>query len=670
MIALTTFTNKNVCRIGLAAILLAALSFTNLNAQIIIEAEDYSQQSGIQTEGTSDIGGGLNVGWIDNGDWLEYEVTIPVNGDYIFKYRTASENGGGLINLKNGDISLLTVNISQTGAWQNWTTESSTAVNLTAGTYTYRIEATIGGFNLNWWSITLDPTFDTDAPTTPGVTVDSSDVHNAYITLDPSTDTTSIVTHYNIYSSGNFHSIVTDTIIRIASLSADSTYQLSISATDLAGNESATVSFEATTDTIPWELAWSDEFDYTGKPSEDKWYFETGGHGWGNGELQYYSDGDNANVDNGVLTIETRKEAHGSNDFTSSRINSARAVDFLYGRVEVKAKLPKTKGSWPAIWTLPSDWVYGGWPECGEIDIMEHSDLTGYGHVFSTIHTGAYNHQDGTQKSGGITFDDVTDTYHTYTLEWYPDSMNWFVDDVQIFHFDNEYKTKSEWPYDIPHHLLLNVAVGGGLGGPVDYNGVWPQEMVVDYVRVYDFKLNDNDTIAPDTTMKIMSSPASTTADISWYIAKDNYAIQTYYVYLDDELVDSTFKLSSTLKNLELSTEYTVGIQAKDYSGNLSAIANHTFTTTNGLALNSNNVEELKLFPNPLNGSTLTIEVPTSQKKVLVSITSMDGKTLYQIQVNNTDGTVELNNLNLVNGLFVVSLITDKNTYTQLLKVN
>lgn len=569
--------NKRKLALAFLAIM---LGITSAYSQLNIQAEDYAAMKGVETEGCSDVGGGINVGWIDNSDWMEYSVSIPVDGNYRFSFRVAGEGNGELVIASDG-IDVASVNIASTGAWQSWETVSlDEDVNLLKGVHTIRLTAVKGGFNLNWWSVLLVNPIDTDNPLKPELVAVDSDVHNVHLTWKASQDTTSAVAGYSVLRDGAYFAYTTDTVLELNNLSAGQDFNFSLLATDWAGNQSEPLLVQASTDTLPWQLAWSDEFDYEGKPDSDKWFFETGGHGWGNGEYQYYTDGDNAEVKDGTLIIEARKEQFNNNDFTSSRINSISDNDFMYGRVEVRAKLPSTKGSWPAIWTLPTDWVYGGWPDCGEIDIMEHSIMTGYGHVFGTVHTGAYNHQDGTQVSGGWGFDDVTDTYHTYAIEWFPDRIEWYYDDINVFTFDNEYNTYAEWPYDIPHHLILNVAIGGGLGGEVDYNGVWPQQMIIDYVRVYDFELGVNDTEAPSAPSNLKVVPSWTSVDLNWKSGVDNYAVDKYVVYVDSEVVDTVKGNSTRITGLNVETEYEFGVKAIDYSGNVSEVALITESTT------------------------------------------------------------------------------------------
>jgi beta-glucanase (GH16 family) len=328
---------------------------------------------------------------------------------------------------------------------------------------------------------------------------------------------------------------------------------------------------------IEWQLAWFDEFDGN-EVDRTKWNFEVGGDGWGNGEAQYYTNGSNSSVKDGYLIIEARKENYSNNRYTSSRMNNGGKGSFLYGRVEVKAKLPRTGGTWPAIWTLPTDWIYGNWPDCGEIDIMEHrGNYLNY--VFGTIHTGAYNHVDGTAKSGGKMFSDVVNTFHIYALEWYPDHLDWYYDDELIFTFENEYKTFAEWPYDIKHHVMLNLAIGGGLGGNIDYNGVWPQQMIVDYVRIYDFNLGAGDTIPPTVPTNLTANVSGITANLSWEIASDNNYVDRYLIFQNGELIDSVSGSQYEIKYLEPLTAYTYSVQAKDFGGNYSEKANITFST-------------------------------------------------------------------------------------------
>ncbi|GAA4848336.1 family 16 glycosylhydrolase [Algivirga pacifica] len=235
-----------------------------------------------------------------------------------------------------------------------------------------------------------------------------------------------------------------------------------------------------------YELVWSDEFEGSGLPNAEKWSYDVGGHGWGNDELQYYTDArtKNARLQNGKLVIEAHNEGFGGKQYTSARLVSKGKGDWLYGKVVVRAKLPTGVGTWPAIWMLPTDWEYGGWPSSGEIDIMEH---VGYdpGVVHGTVHTEAYHHSIGTQKGQKIEVPDFSTAFHDYTLEWTEDQIRIYVDDQQYFTFD-QHGTYKEWPFDKRFHLLLNIAVGGFWGGIEGVDpSAFPVRMEVDYVRVY-----------------------------------------------------------------------------------------------------------------------------------------------------------------------------------------
>jgi beta-glucanase (GH16 family) len=233
-------------------------------------------------------------------------------------------------------------------------------------------------------------------------------------------------------------------------------------------------------------LAWSDEFDYTGLPDSVRWSYDTGGDGWGNNELQFYTSNrpENARVENGHLVIEARHENWQSRDYTSARLISKGKGDWKYGRIEVRAKLPRGRGTWPAIWMLASTNPLA-WPDDGEIDIMEH---VGFAHVriHGTVHTKKYNHVAGTQRGDTIRVNDCADNFHVYAVEWDSTRLHVSVDTTVYFRFNNERTGYDAWPFDNPFHLLLNIAVGGNWGGQQGVDStIWPQRMEVDYVRVY-----------------------------------------------------------------------------------------------------------------------------------------------------------------------------------------
>lgn len=239
------------------------------------------------------------------------------------------------------------------------------------------------------------------------------------------------------------------------------------------------------------KMVWSDEFNYKGLPDSTKWGYDKGtgcpqNCGWGNNELQYYTVNrlENTRVEDGKLIIEAKKEDFEGQKYTSTRLISRNKGDWKYGRFEIKAKLPEGKGMWPAIWMLPTKWAYGGWPHSGEIDIMEN---VGYlpDSVYGSVHTGAFNHVKGTQKTAGLQRSDLSKAFHVYGIEWTENDMTFFIDGTKYLTFPKGANSE-EWPFDRDFHLLLNIAVGGNWGGKYGVDdSVFPQKMIVEYVRVY-----------------------------------------------------------------------------------------------------------------------------------------------------------------------------------------
>ena len=240
-----------------------------------------------------------------------------------------------------------------------------------------------------------------------------------------------------------------------------------------------------------YNLVWNDEFNYTGSPDSSKWDYDIGGNGWGNNELQYYtSDSVNARVEEGNLVLEAHYYEGLSIEYTSTRLVSRNKGDWTYGRFEIKAKLPFGRGTWPAIWMLATNWTYGngGWPDNGEIDIMEH---VGYdpGNVHASTHTHTYNWRNGNNKTAVTKVSDFSSAFHLYAMEWTPEKIDIYVDDKKYFTYENDGTGWESWPFDKNFHLILNIAVGGDWGGAQGIDkSIFPQRMEVDYVRVYKAK--------------------------------------------------------------------------------------------------------------------------------------------------------------------------------------
>lgn len=271
---------------------------------------------------------------------------------------------------------------------------------------------------------------------------------------------------------------------------------------DVAGNSnkavsSASQSFNTVAQLPGWTLAWSDEFSVDGLPDTSKWSYDTERNrlGWFNNEKQYYAANrlENSSVQNGLLTITARKESlstaadYGNQAYTSARLITRGKASWTYGFYEVRAKLPCSLGTWPAIWMLGTG---GRWPEDGEIDIMEQKGFNAFEktQVSGTIHTKGYNYFGGAFGVGqgaSTTVADACSSFHNYQLTWSADKIVMGVDDKTYFEFANPKDGNvDKWPFSNPQFMILNLAVGGDLGGAIPANFTSDQ-MVVDYVRVY-----------------------------------------------------------------------------------------------------------------------------------------------------------------------------------------
>ena len=238
-----------------------------------------------------------------------------------------------------------------------------------------------------------------------------------------------------------------------------------------------------------WQQVWSDEFNYTGLPDSTKWNYDIGGNGWGNNELEFYTQKrlENARVENGNLVIEARKESWQGLNYTSARLLTKNKGDWQYGKIEVRAKIPKGRGTWPAIWMLGSTTPLK-WPDDGEIDIMEHVGFD-QGIIHGSIHCKKYNHVIGTQKTATTPVPDCSEQFHLYKVEWDGSSIKISVDSTVYFSFPNEGSGYDAWPFDNKMFLILNIAVGGNWGGQQGIDDtIWPQKMEIDYVRVWQKK--------------------------------------------------------------------------------------------------------------------------------------------------------------------------------------
>ncbi|MBN1410569.1 MAG: carbohydrate-binding protein [Spirochaetales bacterium] len=372
---------------------------------IRIEAENYSSMAGVQTESCSE--GGLNVGWIEAGDWMAYSgINFASTGSYTFAFRVASLSSGGSISidLDGGATVLGSVSFGATGGWQTWTTVSVSVNVPVTGSHAVGIYASTGGWNINWFEITGGASGGTVNTPVPGNT--ATPVPAATPTTPPSTG-----------------------------------------------------------------ALWADEFNGSGLPA---WDFDLGGGGWGNAELETYTNSTaNCNQSGGYLNIT----ALNSGGYTSSRIKSR--YNRTYGRVEARLKVPMGQGLWPAFWMLGTNINSGvAWPGCGEIDIMEHINTEGQTH--------GYIHWDsGGHASYGTAVGCSPGNFNTYSILWDSSAIRWYVNGAQFLEANILNNINSTEEFHRPFFIILNLAVGGNWPGSPNSSTAFPAVYQIDYVRWY-----------------------------------------------------------------------------------------------------------------------------------------------------------------------------------------
>ena len=232
-----------------------------------------------------------------------------------------------------------------------------------------------------------------------------------------------------------------------------------------------------------WTLVWQDEFEGA-EIDRSKWTFDVGGHGWGNNELQAYTERpENARIENGMLVIEARQEEFVRRDYTSARLKTQGLHAWTYGRIEARMKLPYGNGIWPAFWMLGADIQQNPWPASGEIDIMEYIGRD-TNKIYGTVHGPGYSGSGGVGHFTSLPEGTLNNDFHVFAIEWEENEIRWYVDEEQFFKITPE-SVPGEWVYDHPFFLILNLAVGGNWPGSPDETTVFPQFLVVDYIRVY-----------------------------------------------------------------------------------------------------------------------------------------------------------------------------------------
>jgi len=314
-----------------------------------------------------------------------------------------------------------------------------------------------------------------------------------------------------------------------------------------------------------WKLVWADEFDGD-TLNTDKWSYMIGDGsdygipGWGNNELQYYQE-ENVTVADGFLTLTAKRENVESSQFTSGRIRTIEMGDWTYGRFEFRAKMPEGKGLWSAIWMLPTDEDYGGWASSGEIDIMEYlgDDTT---RVYGTIHYGGQWPANEHRGTDYVTDDTAfNNAFHTFALEWEEGKLRWYVDGELFQNLGTGmwYSSSAAFPapFNKRFHLLLNLAVGGNWPGSPDFNTTFPQEFVLDYVRVYQDGVSGIEMESAGFELQQNHpNPFEEHSVISFSLPSEKHVLL--------ELFDTTGRKVQTLANSTFGPgSHTVGVEAK-----------------------------------------------------------------------------------------------------------
>jgi len=315
-----------------------------------------------------------------------------------------------------------------------------------------------------------------------GSAAPSNLVVNATVSTDNSgnvsfvASATNAVTYDFDYGNGIYQTVVNGVVTY--KYPASGTYTVNVIAKSSSG-QTISKSIQITV-SVTQSLIWSEEFNTAGQPDPAKWGYDigTGSGGWGNNELQYYTNRpENVTVSGGTLKIIAKKEIYSGSAYTSARMLTKDKFSFKYGKVEFSAKLPLGVGTWAAVWSLGNNFTSVGWPACGEIDFMEHVGVQ-QNKIFGTLHHPG--HSGGNADGGTVVISNASTAFHKYTVEWTAANIKFSVDDVPFYTFPNT----GSLPFNQNFFIIMNVAMGGNFGGPVDPAFV-SSAMEVDYIRVY-----------------------------------------------------------------------------------------------------------------------------------------------------------------------------------------
>lgn len=317
------------------------------------------------------------------------------------------------------------------------------------------------------------------------------------------------------------------------------------------------------------ELVYSDDFEGNGDINHSRWTREVHEAGWTNDELQYYTDRiDNSYIEDGKLVIKAMKEAYGNGQYTSARLISKKS--FLYGKFDIVAKLPTGKGVWSAIWMLPTDDLYGEWSKSGEIDIMENVGKEPEW-IHASLHSQKYNFKIDNQITNKISVPTNFSEYHTYSVIWTPEYIEFLVDNVSYLkHSYDEIAEPSKWeafPYDKPYNLLINLALGGCWGGEVN-DSVIPAYFYIDSIKVYDLGFTKYDKTLPNKVEGLKFTDKDNV--LSWNYTYDNVAVKEYEITLNNGEVLNTYNNYIVLNGIDTIGATSALVSSVDYSQNKS----------------------------------------------------------------------------------------------------
>lgn len=427
-------------------------------------------------------------------------------------------------------------------------------------------------------------------------------------------------------------------------------------------------------------LVWSDEFSSSINSSYWDYDVGNGTDGWGNQELQYYTNRtENANVVDGKLVITAKKESYAGFNYTSARLVTRNKVSWKYGRIEVRANIPEGRGIWPAIWMLPEVWNYGdgSWPDNGEIDIMEY-----VGYQPGVIHSSLHNHINyaGNSITQTINIPNVEDDYHIYALEWSDSKIEMFVDDTKYFTYNNPGTGWEAWPWDKEFHLILNIAVGGTWGGAQGVDDtIFPQTMEIDYIKVYELTGGTEELILENATLD--TNKVEINLDFNLDMAEpqnENTSFEVLVNNIDVFEVDSVYvdPLNSNRIKIKVKESFVKGdVVALSYiPGNIQSVSGILLNAFQGKLVTNNiaiNIEDISnyinsVFPNPFSDR---IVIKANSNIERVDVFDITGKIIYK---SNTINNIQLNTSNWTPGMYFFMFRTkSKSNYSvKMIKIN